>query len=160
MKRFHFQLVGLLANLLIFACEIHAITVVPFLHLGELALSSDAVVVARAEMLDVAALEGGRFERTTFSVERAIKGPMSQDDFFHIFSLSFQNGDAFSAIDGDFRPETGKTYLLFLSNHNDAWQPVGLSFYVLEEITNAGKAYWPPLLNNGNIHLSKRPDGL
>ena len=61
MKRFHFQLVGLLANLLIFACEIHAITVVPFLHLGELALSSDAVVVARAEMLDVAALEGGRF---------------------------------------------------------------------------------------------------
>ncbi|MFZ4635559.1 MAG: hypothetical protein ACOYNO_15245, partial [Saprospiraceae bacterium] len=115
MKSLHFQLVGLLAGWLIFACEIHATTIVPFLHLGELALSSDAVVVARADILETVDLHGSRFERTTFSVERPIKGPLSDDYSFHTFSLSFQNGDAFSAVDGDFMPESGKTYLLFLS---------------------------------------------
>lgn len=121
---------------------------------------SDAVVVARADVQATVEVGGSRFERTTFSVKRAIKGPLAQDHFFHVFSLSFQNGDAFSAVDGDFKPETGRMYLLFLSKNNDAWQPVALSFYVLEEMTNAGQAYWAPLSNNGNIHLGTRPDGL
>ncbi|MFZ4634066.1 MAG: T9SS type A sorting domain-containing protein, partial [Saprospiraceae bacterium] len=43
---------------------------------------------------------------------------------------------------------------------DNAWQPVALSYYVMEEITDGVQAYWAPVFSKGNVHLGPRPDGL
>jgi len=152
-----------LAFLFVFAFwknNAHATSVIPFKHLGEAAKVSEAVVLATAE---------GNFETTAgdvtffdcrFRVRSTVKGVLVPNESFALRQFSHRLGDFTGDIAGDFVPEAGKTYLLFLYRVGDVWRPVTLSYYVFEEKQLAGENLLVPVEEGLGIVLVPRPDGV
>ncbi len=151
---------AILALACLFGAPLQSTTVIPFVNLAELTHASPVVVAARAmSPQETAFADGQVFRDTRFSVVRTIKGPLQPGDAFSVRPYAFRQGDMHAVIEGDFEPEPGKTYLLYLSPAGDAWRPVMLSYYVLEEFTHDGEAYWMPSEAARQIHAWPRPDG-
>ncbi|MDX2134584.1 MAG: hypothetical protein SFV52_07355 [Saprospiraceae bacterium] len=152
---------AILVALCLFGAHLHSTTVVPFVNLAELTHASPVVVAARAmSPLETLFPDGQVFRDMQFSVVRTIKGPLQPGDAFSVRPYAFRQGDLHTVVEGDFEPEPGKTYLLYLSPAGDAWRPVMLSYYVFEEFTRDGEAFWMPSDDGRQIHAWPRPDGL
>lgn len=152
-----------LAFLFVFFFEgntLFATSVIPFKHLGEAAKVSEAVVLATAEGNFETTVGGVTFFDCRFRVHRNVKGPLTLNESFALRQFSHRLGDFTGDIAGDFVPEEGKTYLLFLHRVGDVWRPVTLSYYVFEEKQLAGENLLVPVEEGLGIVLVPRPDGV
>lgn len=155
----------LMKHLLLFAClmgfsPIFATTIVPYEHLGAAARYSEAVVLARAEQPLEFRHGDLVYQDTRFQVLSSVKGPLAAGQFFDLRPLSKQAGNYFAEVAGDFEPTLGKTYLLFLYRSGEAWRAQLLSYYVMEESSDAGQFYLAPLDGIPGTEVLPRPDGI
>jgi Secretion system C-terminal sorting domain len=134
-------------------------TIVPFPHLGELARHSEAVVVVKA-MHHTQAISGrSTFKEGHFTIEAVIKEPVSASEQIAVRPYSHKTGNRTVHIAGDFQPELGRTYLLFLDRVQDVWKSGTLSYYVLEEKTMGLERFWVPVETALTVAVAPRADG-
>jgi len=135
-----------------------ATSIIPFANLGEATTYSGCVVLARAMETVETTENGTSFRDTKFESVESVKGVLLPGSLFFLRPLSRQSGDFKIDIAGDFKPEIGKTYLLFLYQNGDVWQPVMLSYYVFEQIHLEDEYF---LVSTGALGMNvlKRPDG-
>lgn len=140
--------------------QLSATTIIPFKHLGEAAQSSEAVVLATAE---------SRFENPTgdfvffdcrLRVQSVVKGNFQPNDHFLLRQHAHRLRDFTVDIAGDFVPQEGKTYLLFLQRSGDAWRPVTLTYYVFETKKMGDEEFLVPVEESFGVALVPRPDGV
>lgn len=143
-----------------FPCTLSATTIVPFAHLGEATYYSDAVVLARATQEQDSRTPGGMtFREVTFQVKNLVKGPFQAGDEFVLRPESWFTDDFAMDVAGDFAPEIGKTYLLWLRPHQGVWRAQMLSWYVFEERITPSGALLIPFSSSG-MEAAARPDGV
>jgi Secretion system C-terminal sorting domain len=136
-----------------------ATTIVPYLHLGELAQNSDAVLVVKAKEQLTSGYGAMVFADFKFEVERAVKGAFSPGNVVVVRPYSYRASEIEVHIHGDFQPQADKTYLLFLNRMNDHWKVGTLAFYVLEEKRLGDDVYWAPVDEALTVRQALRPDG-
>lgn len=156
MKNFH---TALLISLLYAFQPVSATTIMPFSHLGECTVESDAVVVATVLYQQEATYSGMTYLNTRFEVRDVVKGPMLVGHEFNLRPLSSHNEFFSQDIAGDFVPEVGKTYLIWLNAKGPFWNSQMLSYYVFEEIIYNNAFYVIPMGGTG-IEVMERPDGV
>lgn len=152
---FTFSLPGVF---LLFPILLSASSIIPFSNLGEATLYSESVVLAQANDTYSTQEKGIGYEETRFTVLENVKGNLPVDAEFVIRPWSHQVKDYQVNISGDFHPETGKTYLLFLQSRGQYWRPLLLSYYVFEQFGHGEDAYLMPSSGAG-IEQEARPDG-
>ena len=119
-------------------------SVIPFANLGEATNYSPCVVLARANAPIDSEVDGAIYQDMQFEVLETIKGSLSSGDFFSVRPFSRHNASHKIDITGDFKPETGKSYLLFLYQQDEVWRPVMLSFYVFEQFKSGDEEFLIP----------------
>ncbi|MCW5923421.1 MAG: T9SS type A sorting domain-containing protein [Saprospiraceae bacterium] len=140
--------------------HLSATSVIPFKHLGEAAQSSEAVVLATVESDFTTTAGPLAFFDCRLRVEEAAKGALRPGEAFTLRQHSHRMGDYFVDIAGDFVPEVGSTYLLFLHRVGDAWRPITFSYYVFEKKIIGDQEFLAPLAEGLSIALVSRPDGV
>jgi len=138
--------------------SLNATTIVPFVNLGEATTYSECVVLARAVEMQVTQANGSIYQEMRFEAQESIKGSLLPGDNFSVRPLSRSSQQYNIDISGDFKPETGKTYLLFLYQQADFWRPVMLSYYTFEQIRVGAEEYLVPTGGEG-MEIVQRPDG-
>ena len=141
-----------------FNFTLSASSVIPFANLGEATLFSECVVLARAVESLPAVDNGITYDDTRFEVLETVKGSLSPNTIFSLRPWSCRVGSYRVDISGDFHPETGKSYLLFLQANGQYWRPVMLSFYVFEQYRQGVEELLVPY-NDAGIETVQRPDG-
>ena len=141
------------------ATLLSATSIIPFTNLGELTAFSECVVLARAVELIETAENGSIFQDIAFESIELTKGALLPGTIFSIRPFSRQTGDFKMDIAGDFKPVTGKTYLLFLNRKGEYWQPLMLSYYVFEQFQKGDDQFLVPIGGAG-MEVITRPDGL
>lgn len=150
---------ALLCILLATSVRLSATTIMPFKHLGEALGASEAVVLARVDAL-VETAEGHQvFFDARLRALNVIKGAFVPGETFPLRRYSHRQGEYTVDIAGDFMPEEGKTYLLFLGRTGDVWRPVTLTYYVFEIKEKDGAEFLVPLNAVAGIELVARKDG-
>lgn len=147
---------------LLLTCPGSATTIIPFLNTGEMALASDAVVVARATR-NFETVQGISIRfRTSFEVLEAVKGTLRPNDYFELQAWKQRVGTAETVVWGDPDFQEGKTYLLFLSNRQiePYWQPITLAYGIFELEVIGNDAIFLPSRESMEIEMLPRPDGL
>lgn len=139
---------------------LQATTIIPFAHLGEAYQSSPMVVLAEAVAIQPTEVGDVVFDDVEFVVRSYLKGPVALGAYFRIRPYGYTQPDSRFVVSGDFEPELGRTYLLFLSPYENVWRPMMLSYYVFEEQQNQGKSYLSPIAINEGFGTFPRPDGV
>ena len=143
-----------------FSRTLSATTIVPFAHLGEATFYSDAVVLARAVHEQDSRTSGGMtFRDVTFQVKTLVKGTFQPGEEFVLRPESWFTEDFAMDVAGDFAPEIGHTYLLWLTPHQGIWRAQMLSWYVFEERNTPDGTLLVPFSGNG-METAARPDGV
>jgi hypothetical protein len=161
MFKFFFSQLLILFSFLLGSLSGFATTIVPYAHLGEGIIASETVVLARAlaahDRFDV----GRTYEDMEFQVLNSLKGSLtvSQNFFVRPYSCKMEDG-SYWAVSGDFTPEAGRTYLLFLSQQGDFFRPNMLSYYVFEERMRQGDDILIPVAGTQDFIAFPRPDGV
>ncbi|HRI60982.1 MAG TPA: hypothetical protein PK228_14690, partial [Saprospiraceae bacterium] len=139
--------------------HLSATTVIPFKHLGEATQVGEAVVLATVESLFETRSDDRVFFDCSLRVLNSAKGALLPDETFVLRQHSFGLGDFTANVAGDFVPQEGKTYLLFLQRTGDVWRPITLSYYVFETKKMNGEVFLVPLQESAGIELASRTDG-
>jgi len=139
--------------------SLNATTIVPFVNLGEATTYSECVVLAKAVEVQTNQANGSIYQEMRFESLESIKGSLLPGDVFTVRPFSRSNFQYNLEIAGDFKPETGKTYLLFLYQQADFWRPVMLSYYTFEQIRVGADEYLVPT-GGQDMEIVQRPDGL
>jgi hypothetical protein len=150
----------------ILGASLGAATIVPPRDLGELALRSDAVVLARA-LASIPFLRGPLvFTATEFAAEEPLSGPLLTGEVFTVEAPGGEAGGVVWAVPGSPRFEDGARYLLFLARKAPddagapgAWIPAILSHGLLRETEGAGVSLLAPIPEAGTGGTLPRPDG-
>lgn len=156
--RFFLPAVALAWACVLFPQNLPATSIVPFTNLGEAALYSECVVLARAVETLETTENGTVFRETRFESIELTKGTLQPGSSFMLRPLSRRRKGMQLDITGDFKPEIGKTYLLFLYQSGSFWRPLMLSYYVFEQFQQGDDAYLVPIGAAG-IETVERPDG-
>jgi len=138
-----------------------ATTIIPFRHLAELYLASDAVVVVQS-VESYEQIDGDcTHNYCEFKVLTSAKGPMVTDDVFTLRQYSYSDQTGRLDIAGDFIPKPDHKYLLFLDQAPDSsWRLMMLSYYVFEEGLLNNTTYLVPVEASLSIGVLPRPDGV
>lgn len=150
---------ALLYVLLAVPAGISASSIIPFKHLGEALEASEAVVLARFDALVETPDGHSTFFDARMRTLNVVKGALTPGEVFPLRRYSHRQGEYTIDIAGDFIPEAGKTYLLFLARTGDVWRPVTLSYYVFEAKEKDGDEFLVPLDAMAGIELVARKDG-
>jgi len=145
--------------LLVLGSSLPALTIIPPVNLFQLASDSDAVVLGRALGSDVV---GEEFfvTRTTFLVQRVIRGNLVADGTVVVETSGGRKGDIVCVVAGMPEFEVGPSYFLCLSRLEDGtWVPRMASYGILKEM--AGDDGLPTLspLREMRVAAFSRPDG-
>ncbi|NBC19156.1 MAG: hypothetical protein GVY18_17775, partial [Bacteroidetes bacterium] len=154
--------IGLLAVLLSFAAHsAQASSIIPPRDLGELAVTSEAVVLARAGTAE--ATLRGRFllTETSFEVLEVVRGPMAAGARLNVATFGGSTDSLAWAVGGSPQFEEDGVYLLFL--HQDArgtWRPRLLSYGLLQRAQGTdGSVLLTHLEGAHDLNVIDRPDG-
>ncbi len=155
-------LLGCMLVFLHLFASLRATTIIPFAHLGDMALAADAVVVVRAGETRLEEKGPGVCRRTPFQMVEVIKGDFMVGDPVDLDSWWSRQGDRETTIWGDPVYEAGTTYLLFLSkiDHAPGWQPMMLAYGQFYLRTINGVDFFFPSRESAEIHAFPRPDGI
>ena len=150
----------LLSVLFVLPDHLLATTIIPFKHLGEAAQASEAVVLATVDHRFESASGHLVFFDCNLRVQGVAKGDLKMGETFVVRQHSHQEGEYALNISGDFVPQEGKTYLLFLRRVGDVWRPITLAYYVFETKTIKDEAFLVPLEESAGFALATRGDGV
>ena len=150
---------ALVPFLLVLGSPLSALTLIPPVNLHQLAQDSDAVVLARVLGSHVA---GEEFfvTRTTFLIERVLRGNLVADGTVVVETWGGRKGDIVCISPGMPEFEIGPSYFLCLSRLEDGtWVPRMASYGILKEM--AGEDGLPTLspLQEMRVAALSRPDG-
>jgi hypothetical protein len=149
--------------ILLLACNnpLFSTSIIPYAHLGEGIALSETVVTARAVSTREQQDADGTYTETRFQVVTTLKGNLQPTASFYVrpYSCKLSDGGVWS-VAGDFEPEAGRTYLLFLSQQHDFYRPNMLSYYVFEEKTRQGEEVLVPIAGTRDFATYARPDGI
>lgn len=149
-----------LVLLLVSSTFIFATSIIPYPNLGEMSNASDAVVIAKVLQINEIELNG--LTKTTFQleVEEVVHGALAVNDNFTLAQVSFTDDFGLMVVDGDIDLALHQSYCLFLHQSPVfGWQPLMLSYGILEEHDLNGKHYLVPSPESLEMHLTERPDG-
>lgn len=147
-------------TILLYTGQSFATTVIPFTNPAEAVQLCETVVKAKALVLYETAENGTIYYDCLFLVENSVKGSLSVDETFVVRQYSKKNGDLKMTVAGDFIPEQGEHYLLFLGKTGQVWRPVTLSFYVFREVWKNNESCLTSIQQGMDISMATRPDGL
>ncbi|MEO1411776.1 MAG: T9SS type A sorting domain-containing protein [Bacteroidota bacterium] len=135
-----------------------ATTISPFPNLGEMAVASDAVVLATVKR-NYTFEEGTNLRfRTTLEVLQTVKGPLQSGHQFAVQNYHLQIDDLERQIWGDLELEKGQTYFLFLDQiDNDLWRAQMLSYGALQEVDHHGQKLLVPMDLGREVHFHYFP---
>ncbi|MBP6826162.1 MAG: T9SS type A sorting domain-containing protein [Saprospiraceae bacterium] len=150
----------LLILLLFIQNTLFATSIIPFRHLGEAAQVSDAVVMATMENSFETPSGDYVFFDSHLRVTERIKGDLATGDLFTLRRQDHRMGDFQADFPGDFIPEEGKTYLIFLKNSGSFWRPVTMAYYVFEVKKIGNEPFLVPVDEGLGVALVPRPDGV
>lgn len=150
----------LLCILLAASASLSASSIIPFKHLGEALEASEAVVLARVDALVETPSGHSTFFDARLRALNVVKGALTPGETFDLRRYSHRQGEYTVDIAGDFIPEAGKTYLLFLARTGDVWRPVTLTYYVFETKEKDDAEFLVPLEAITGIELVARHDGV
>lgn len=127
-------------------------SIVPFNNLDHLSQTSDVVVVVRAMPERVININGYSEFIRDFEVLEVLKGEVGEQ--LTVKSGKRTMGDYTNIIHGEFDFHNQDSYLLFLQEQQDgSYYPICLSYYVFQEISKQGKAYFVPRYEEGALQL-------
>lgn len=127
-------------------------SIVPFNNLEHLSQTSDVVVLVRAMAERTVEINGYSEFIRDFEVLEVLKGKVGE-------RLSIKSGkrtmdDYTNIIHGEFDFHNQDSYLLFLQEQQDgSYYPICLSYYVFQEISKKGEAYFVPRYEEGALQL-------
>lgn len=140
------------AATLLLACTLTAATIAPPAHLGELAVSSEAVVLARVQRSEAFGRSGLVFTRTHLVVEDALSGPLETGEAFVLQTPGGALPEMRWLVAGSPSLIEGETYLLFLDNAGPHWLTRTLAYGILRRARDAyGHSTLVPLKEAGHI---------
>lgn len=138
-----------------------ASSVIPPRHLGELAVTSEAVVLARAGVGDAERTGRLILTETPFEVLDVVRGPMAVGARLSVATYGGETDGYGWKVGGSPQFEAGAVYLLFL--HQDAqgtWRPQMLSYGLLRRVEGTdGSVLLTHLEEAHDLNVLKRPDG-
>lgn len=140
--------------------KLPATSIIPFRHLGEAVQLSDAAVLATVEQNFETPSGNCVYFDGKFRVITRIKGDMTPGETFILRQQSYRTGDFNVDFAGDFVPETGKTYLIFLKQYAGYWKPVTMTYFIFEVKKTGDESFLVPLPETFSIALVPRPDGV
>lgn len=140
--------------------QLSATSIIPFKNLGETAQYSDAVVLADAVERFESTSGSSVFYDCLFQVKNRSKGILAPGETFTLRRQSHRLGSWNADIAGDFVPEEGKTYLLFLRRSGEAWKLMAMSYYVFEVKKIGGGEFLVPIEESLSFAVAPRPDGV
>ena len=151
-----------LAALFCHSGRLVATTIVPPKDLAELALSSDAVVLAAAQTSTPFPKGPLTFTATEFAVDRSLSGEAGPGSRIQVEVPGGASAGEGWFVPGAPRFEAGRRYLLFLDRRPDGtWLPVTLAYGLLEEGNEQdGTRILAPLPEAKTAALLRRPDGV
>ncbi|MEM8906732.1 MAG: zinc-dependent metalloprotease [Bacteroidota bacterium] len=122
-----------------------------------MAKASPAIVLAKAvEHYDVSFNNATRY-RTRFELIHHIKGDIATS--FATQNHRLKQGELNRVVFGDMEFVEGATYLLFLVNRGDYWQPMMQSHGVFQQWERNGQLLLSPVEEGLNHFVLQRPDG-
>lgn len=138
-----------------------ATSIIPYAHLGEGIRLSETVVLAQALGVRERNSSGSLYADMEFRVITPLKGslPAMQTFMVRPYSCAMADGGHWS-VTGDFAPEAGHIYLLFLSRQEDFYRPNMLSYYVFEQKERQGEEILFPVAGTQDFATYARPDGI
>jgi hypothetical protein len=144
------------------ALQAGAASIVPPENLGELARTSDAVVLALAGAPHVTQRGPLLFTLTTFRVLEAATGALERGDRVTVAAPGGELEGAAWLVPGAPRFEPGQAYLLFLSeNAAGEWLPQVMSYGVLRRVLGRdGSTLLAPIDEAYSLDVFPRPDGI
>ncbi|MCY7326923.1 MAG: hypothetical protein LH618_00075, partial [Saprospiraceae bacterium] len=154
-----YSLPVLLISGLLFSYTSRATTISPFANLLELYLASDAVALVQS---------GATYETPTtncthydcgFTVVVPLKGSLGVNQVFPLRQYSHYDDTGRLGVSGDFVPQEGHAYLVFLDQRPDGWRLMMLSYYVFEDIFSNNDHYLVPIQESRFLNIAPRPDG-
>jgi hypothetical protein len=152
----------LAAGVLLVAAAVHATSIVPPENLGELARSSDAVVLAVAGVSHTEPRGPLLFTRTTFRVVQAVAGLLEVRERITVEAPGGELDGIGWLVPGSPRFEQGQVYLLFLSEKpTGEWLPRMMAYGLLRRVTGRdGSPLLAPLPEEAGIQPFLREDGI
>ena len=152
----------LAAGALLVAAAVHATSIVPPENLGELARTSDAVVLAVAGTSGTVQRGPLLFTITSFRVIRTVAGPLEVRERFSAEVPGGELDGIAWLVPGSPRFEPGRVYLLFLSQKpTGEWLPRMLAYGILRRVTGRdGSTLLAPLPEETEIQPFLREDGI
>ena len=131
-----------------------ATTISPYPNLGEMALASEAVVLAQVERNYTIEENGMSRYRSWLRVVSSIKGELDEGDSFALQNYHTRIGELERTIWGDIELLEDGTYLLFLSElYSGVWQATMLSYGALELQKREGIEVLVPFDLGQEVHL-------
>lgn len=136
-------------------------SVIPPRHLGELALMSEAVVLARAGTSTTVTRGHLILTHTTFEIVEVVRGVVQAREQITIETLGGEADGHGWVVAGSPEFDEDTTYLLFLDRHlSGAWQPRMLSYGILEQAVGTdGSSLLTHIEGHHGLDLMPRPDG-
>ena len=142
----------ILACVCLFANLSFSSSIVPYKNVEHLTQSSQIVVVVKALPEQTQIIDGYTEYFRNFEVLNTLKG--NPKSIIQIKSGKRTIGDYTNIIHGEFDFHSQDTYLLFLDEMSDgSYYPVCLSYYVFEEVSKHGVAYFVPRYQEGSLQL-------
>jgi PKD repeat protein len=140
----------------------YATSIVPPENLGELARSSQAVVLAAAGTSRVSQRGALLFTLTTFRVLDVASGGLPRNARFTVEAPGGELGGVGWAVPGAPRFATGGVYLLFLDvRPTGEWLPKTMAYGLLRQVTGRdGSTLLAPLPQDAEIQPFLRADGI
>jgi len=131
-----------------------ATTIIPFQNLGELAVESDALVLAKV-IRNYEHIDGStKLFRSKLKVVKSLKGRMTTGEQFDVQKWERVIGETWRTMWGDIELYEGATYVLFLEDRGEGlYHPICFSYYTFEEITKGGHSYMVPSEHAKEFHL-------
>ena len=150
------------AAVVLVAGAVHAASIVPPENLGELARTSDAVVLAVAGTSETVQRGSLLFTMTSFRVRQPVAGPLEARERFSVEAPGGELDGVGWLVPGSPRFEPGRVYLLFLSQKpTGEWLPRMLAYGILRRVTGRdGSSLLAPLPEETGIQPFLRPDGI
>ncbi|MBL0262046.1 MAG: hypothetical protein IPQ10_13520 [Saprospiraceae bacterium] len=152
-------LISVVLSILMNGTQLHSTSIIAPLHLGDLAINSNQVVLAKLYDREDISLNNRIYQSYKFQVSYSIKGGLQAGDLFEVRNMSYTEKEVHHRAVGDIDLSIGPEYLLFLEKHDDRWIPKLMSFGIYKSVSEDGIDYLVPSEQSREMNVIN-PEGL
>lgn len=152
-------LITVVLSILMNSTQLHSTSIIAPLHLGDLAINSNQVVLAKLYDREDISLNNRIYQSYKFQVSYSIKGGLQAGELFEVRNMSYTEKEIHHRAVGDIDLSIGPEYLLFLEKHDDRWIPKLMSFGIYKSVSEDGIDYLVPSEQSREMNVIN-PEGL